>query len=71
MLEISKSPEERVLSYMVSVGINKDELMTWPAGLLLAVQPALMKCCDNPDMSLRPDALKLLGKLPFTVGPLL
>uniref|UniRef100_H2XPF8 Uncharacterized protein n=3 Tax=Ciona intestinalis TaxID=7719 RepID=H2XPF8_CIOIN len=57
-----KSPEERVLSYMISMGIDSDELMSWPSGVSLPIQTILKKSSENPDLSLPSAAFQLLGR---------
>nr|CAB3234793.1 anaphase-promoting complex subunit 1-like [Phallusia mammillata] len=60
--EEGPSVVQKVLTYMVSVGIDQDELMVWPHGVALAVHNALRKCSANPDLSFSPEALALLGR---------
>ncbi|KAL1433674.1 hypothetical protein MTO96_012214 [Rhipicephalus appendiculatus] len=53
---------ERIVSLLVKLGINLDQLSRWPSGVVAPLQDAMVECQDSPSLGWGPVACRLVGR---------
>lgn len=53
---------EKIVSLLVKLGIDLDQLSRWPSGVVAPLQDAMVECQDSPALGWGPAACRLVGR---------